>query len=97
MLYWNILYLVVNYIPMLKIINSSESLPAVPDAIVTRRFDDLPQRADYVVPDHESWIIGIHVGLTKALAIHKFLEVNAVMPEHKKLADDLRGILEDTR
>lgn len=83
--------------PMLKTISSSESLPAVPEQIVIERFSELPQRTDYVVPNHESGIIGVHVGLQMALAIHKFLEVNAVMSEHRELADRLRDILEGGR
>lgn len=90
-------YLVVNYIPMLKIVNSSESLPAVPDATVIERFSDLPQRTDYVPPIISPGLLSVTAGLTMALAIHKFLEVNAVMSEHRELADRLRDILEGER
>lgn len=86
-------YLVVNYIPMLKIVNSSESLPAVPEQIVEQRFSGLPQRTDYVppVPKHTDFI---EADTNELMAINKFLEVNAVMPEHWELADRLRAVLE---
>lgn len=58
----------------------------------------VPQREDYVPPVVPGYNVGSVLLDTKdALALHKFLEVNAVYPQEKAMADKLRGIIEDKR
>lgn len=75
-------------------------MPAAPSYIDPQREREapVPQREDYVPP-----VVGLIANIRAtevvlkvedALALHKFLEVNAVYPEEKALADKLRGIIE---
>jgi hypothetical protein len=76
-------------------IRAGESLPVPPTHIPTwRPPEEIPQRADYVPPvdtrDENALVLIPH---KDAMAIHKFLEVNAVYPEERAMADRLRAII----
>lgn len=71
-------------------------MPAAPEYVPSWQPPaEIPQREDYeppVVADSNTGVVTIEV--KDALAIHRFLEVNAVYPETKAMADKLREIIE---
>lgn len=56
---------------------------------------DVPQREDYVPPVlSDVNRVMVPISSSDLLAIHKFIEVNAIQPEDREMADKLRLIME---
>jgi len=53
----------------------------------------VPQRKDYVppIPKHQDWT---EISMELLMKVHRFLEINAVYPEDKELAQQLREEIE---